>query len=241
MNISKSLKLIVIFIVSFIIANLISFYMGAFPATYKVIPYSASEQLTLRELNKQLLYSVNDVDILTALGAQYFLHNELTKAKKIFKLALKFSPQNAETLSWFSANQAKLANQKLDLLIGLRKIVLLNHALNGLNKSIVMDSENIITHLNRLMVYSYLRPTQERISIANKDIEWFESLDKAQLPPLILASYYNAYILIKLHSTSGQEEKNKINQYRNAFKSLLTENSDIVKYFVPTKIIERTE
>lgn len=230
---AKALTITVILGTSFIVGNLVSFYMGAFPINYSLVPYSIEEKNSIQELKHELTILPNEPGILTELGVLYFLHNELENAESNLSKAKAISPENAEILSWYSANQAKLSNQRLDLLFGYRKLAQLNYAIKGLNEAVENDPTNVINRLNRLIVFSYLKPTAERIHTANQDILWFESMDKQQfknLPYLIQAHFYKAYIVIKSFSFMSSED-NKSNEYKLALDGLIEKKPEILKFF----------
>ena len=163
-------------VTSFVIGNIISWMMGAWPKDFPVKSYTAEEQSILLELQEELQEVPDDDSLRVELGSIYFQHNELDKAESELEKAIALNPHNSEGKSWYYANQVKQSGAMFDLSMGLLKLYKLNTGIEGLNQTVQEAPEDAVIRITRLATLASVGTRVSSFSLFQEDERWF--LDK---------------------------------------------------------------
>ena len=168
-------KIAGIALTSFIIGNIVSWSMGAWPRDFEEIPYTPSELETISELQTEIAEEPEEGSLRAELGSIYFRHNELDKAETELTEAVRLEPDNAESKAWFYANEVKQSGAMFDPLMGIRKLNRLNTGIDELNSAVDADPDNAIIRLIRLETIASVGTVSSSFSVYQEDEDWFQS------------------------------------------------------------------
>jgi tetratricopeptide (TPR) repeat protein len=158
---------------SFVIGNIIAWSMGAYPRSVEKVPYSNDDLHTISDLKAEIKEYPEESEIKKELGEIYFFHNDLDKAEDVLYQAVDEDNQNAEALAVWSANEAKQASAMWDFTWGIWKLSRLSDSIDGLNKAVTMDPENLNVRLYRLNTFEGLENRNDSLRYALDDEQWF--------------------------------------------------------------------
>ncbi|OUR67263.1 hypothetical protein A9Q77_10465, partial [Marinomonas sp. 42_23_T18] len=147
-------KVLSFVLTSFIIGNVVAWFMGAAPIDFPKQAYNKEAQMTLAALKQALKSEPQDLDILIELGSQYSLHNDIDLAAGYLEQAITLDPNDALANAWYNANRAKEAGAMLDLSMGIYKLYKLNDALKGISQAVTNTPNDLTIRLVRLATFA---------------------------------------------------------------------------------------
>ncbi len=196
-------------LISFVIGNIVAWSMGAHPRFYDQKPYTADEQTYIQELQQEIQSYPDEADAKKELGQIYFHHNDLDNAGKILESALKSEPDHAESLAVWGANEAKSAGAMWDFTWGLWKLSRLDDAIEGLNRAVEIEPDNINVRLFHLNTMEGLGGQNDSLKYALQDEQWYlekSKLNSKHFPKGVQLEFLDA--LTRLHLTNYEFAEN---------------------------------
>lgn len=204
-------KILPFILSSLVIGNVIAYLMGAAPIDFQPRPYNETEQMSLNELNQELLQNPDDTALLVELGSMYSLHNELEKADKMLEKAMQLSPNEPQVLAWYSANNAKRSGAMLDLSFGQYKMYKLRQACQGLDDAVARAPNDLTVRMLRLATFANIGKVNSLFDKVFEDEKWFNALleqSNNALPNIVKSQFYLAMAQAYLHQAdSGSAQK----------------------------------
>jgi hypothetical protein len=210
---------------SFVIGNIVAWSMGAYPRSLEKVPYSNDDLQTISDLEAEIIDYPDESEIKKELGEIYFFHNDLDKAEDVLYHAVVEDDQNAEALAVWSANEAKQAGAMWDFTWGIWKLSRLSDSIDGLNKAVTMDPENLTVRLFRLNTFEGLENRNDSLRYALDDEQWFvEKMNVADVyfPQDVQLEFFD--VLTKIHllksdlAENDAEKSTSLNQAKSYLK-----------------------
>jgi hypothetical protein len=212
---------------SFVIGNIIAWSMGAYPRSVEKVPYSNDDLQTISDLKAEIKEYPDESGIKKELGEIYFFHNDLDMAEDILYQAVDEDHQNAEALAVWSANEAKQAGAMWDFTWGIWKLSRLSDSIDGMNKAVTMDPENLTIRLYRLNTFEGLENRNDSLNYALDDEQWFlkkMNTTDSYFPQAVQLEFFD--VLTKIHllksdlAENDTEKSSRLNQAKSYLKQI---------------------
>lgn len=231
-------KVLSFVLTSFIIGNVVAWFMGAAPIDFPKQAYNKEAQMTFAALNQVLKSDPQDVDVLIELGSQYSLHNDIALAAEYLEQAIELAPEDALASAWYNANRAKEAGAMVDLSMGFYKLYKLNDALKGISQAVTSEPNDMTIRLVRLATFANIGQINPLFDQVFDDEQWFLTLiekEGDQLPSQIKSQFYlsmaQAYFFID--TEAGRE---KIQNYLALFQTMPDKEASSLEQFSKMKV-----
>lgn len=243
------MKKVLSFVVSsFIIGNVVAWFMGAAPIDFPKQAYNKEAQMSLAALKQGLKANPQDVDMLIALGSQYTLHNDIELAADYLAQAVAIAPEDGLASAWYNANRAKEAGAMFDPAMGIYKLYKLNGALKGISQAVTSSPNDLSIRLIRLATFANIGEINPLFAQVFDDEKWFAQLltkQADQLPNEVKSQFYLSMAQAYLFK-EGDSNSQKIQTYLELYQAMpdktptdLQQFSDLEAKFIAISDDER--
>lgn len=226
-------KVLSFVLTSFVIGNVVAWFMGAAPIDFPKQAYNKEAQMSLAALKQALNSEPEDVDILIELGSQYSLHNDIEMASEYLTQAVEIDPKDALAKAWYNANRAKEAGAMFDPSMGIYKLYKLNDALKGISQAVTSDPNDLSVRLIRLATFANIGEINPLFEQVFDDEKWFDALLEKQgqyIPNEVKSQFYlsmaQAYLL-----KDESLEANKIQTYLELYQAIPEKKASDLQHF----------
>ena len=216
-NESAGRILAIVLISGFVIGNVASWSMGAWPRDFPQVPYSTEDLETMNELKTEIKAEPQDASLKAELGSIYFRHNELDKAEEELEQAIELEPKNPEIRSWYYANELKQTGAMLDFTWGLTKLYRLNKAVKNIDATVKDDPDNAIVRVTHLSTIVSVGGIHRSFRLFHEDELWFKKKQEQSadyFPDLLKRSFYLSLAKAHLIQAEIDKEPAKVEQSR---------------------------
>ena len=226
-------KVLSFVLTSFIIGNVVAWFMGAAPIDFPKQAYNKQDQINLSALKQTLKSEPDDLDILVELGSQYSLHNDIELAAGYLEQAVRLAPTDALAMAWYNANRAKEAGAMFDPSMGIYKLYKLNSALTGISQAVSDAPNDLSVRLIRLATFANIGEINPLFDQVFDDEVWFKDLLKRQgqyLPDEMKSQFYlsmaQAYLM-----KSDVNDSDKIQSYLELYQAIPEKKASDLEHF----------
>ncbi len=153
----RGIGVVEILVSSFLIGNIVSWSLGAYPRSFDEIPMDQETQETVQGYEEFLQESPNDVEILANYGALLSSYNKLDEAEEVLEKALQVDPNHALAGVWMGSNTIKQAGAAIDLTWGIPKLLNLSKGMDLMNQAVERDPDDAIVRVVRLSTMAFLK------------------------------------------------------------------------------------
>jgi len=223
-------KVLSFVLTSFIIGNVVAWFMGAAPIDFPKQAYNKEAQMTLAALKQALKSDPQDLDILIELGSQYSLHNDIDLAAGYLEQAITLDPKDALASAWYNANRAKEAGAMLDLSMGIYKLYKLNDALKGISQAVTNTPNDLTIRLVRLATFANIGQINPLFDQVFDDEKWFSNLVEKQgnhLPSEVKSQFY----LSMAQAYLFKEDSKKVQTYLELYQTIPEKKASELEQF----------
>jgi len=223
-------KVLSFVLTSFIIGNVVAWFMGSAPIDFPKQAYNKEAQMTLAALKQALKSEPQDLDILIELGSQYSLHNDIDLAAGYLEQAITLDPKDALASAWYNANRAKEAGAMLDLSMGIYKLYKLNDALKGISQAVTNTPNDLTIRLVRLATFANIGQINPLFEQVFDDEKWFSNLVEKQgdqLPSEVKSQFY----LSMAQAYLFEEDSKKVQTYLELYQTIPEKKASELEQF----------
>lgn len=226
-------KVLSFVLTSFIIGNVVAWFMGAAPIDFPKQAYNKQAQMSLAALKQELKNEPQDIDLLIEIGSQYSLHNDIELAAEYLEQAVTLAPSDALAKAWYNANRAKEAGAMLDLSMGIYKLYKLNDALKNISQAVIVEPNNLSIRLIRLATFANIGDINPLFNQVFEDEKWFVTVfekQESQLPNQVKSQVYLSLAQAYLFKDEGADN-GKIKTYLDLYQALPDKSDTDLKQY----------